>query len=129
MISPQRQRLHAAAMTLPGHMLHFFSNISYKYKPHTSWSSCSRKVIEGSLNSVTYQCLRNVPERMFPISSCGDGVVDAGEQCDCGPAEFCDNPCCVAKTCKFAVNASCASGPCCDIKVRCSCYIVSSHCE
>ncbi|XP_050699250.1 disintegrin and metalloproteinase domain-containing protein 19-like isoform X1 [Eriocheir sinensis] len=89
---------------------------SYKYKPHTSWSSCSRKVIEGSLNSVTYQCLRNVPERMFPISSCGDGVVDAGEQCDCGPAEFCDNPCCVAKTCKFAVNASCASGPCCDIK-------------
>lgn len=86
------------------------------FQPHVSWSSCSQRIIEKNVDSESYQCLTNVPTRMYPRSSCGDGVVDYGEQCDCGPAEFCDNPCCVAATCSFAVNASCASGPCCDTK-------------
>lgn len=89
---------------------------SGSFQPHVSWSSCSRKVIEKNADSESYQCLTNVPTRMHPYSSCGDGVVDYGEECDCGPVEFCDNSCCVAATCRFAVNASCASGPCCDTK-------------
>ncbi|MPC20228.1 Disintegrin and metalloproteinase domain-containing protein 28 [Portunus trituberculatus] len=89
---------------------------SDSFKPHVSWSSCSQQVIEKNVDSESYQCLINVPTRMYPRSSCGDGVVDYGEECDCGPKEFCDNPCCVAATCRFAVNATCASGPCCDTK-------------
>ncbi|KAG0709487.1 Disintegrin and metalloproteinase domain-containing protein 25 [Chionoecetes opilio] len=68
------------------------------------------------MDTLALDCLRNVPTRMHPSPSCGDGVVDEGEQCDCGHAEVCDNPCCVAATCTLAAKASCASGSCCDIQ-------------
>lgn len=70
------------------------------------------------MDTLALDCLRNVPRKRHDSNSCGDGVVDDGEQCDCGPAEFCDNPCCVADTCRLATNASCASGACCDTRVR-----------
>ena len=48
---------------------------------------------------------------------CGNGFVEAGEQCDCGMKGHCDNPCCNASTCMLYSNASCATGECCDLKV------------
>lgn len=80
------------------------------------WSSCNRKSLSSAMDSLALDCLRNVPRKRHDSNSCGDGVVDDGEQCDCGPAEFCDNPCCVADTCRLATNASCASGACCDTR-------------
>ena len=39
---------------------------------------------------------------------CGNGIVEPGEECDCGGTEGCgDNSCCDATTCKFAGNAVC----------------------
>ncbi|KAK3864746.1 hypothetical protein Pcinc_029603 [Petrolisthes cinctipes] len=80
-----------------------------KYRPDISWSSCSK-----NKNLSHYQCLKNIPESRD--SNCGDGVVDVedGEECDCGPPEFCDNHCCVANTCKLASYATCAFGLCCN---------------
>nr|XP_045626377.1 disintegrin and metalloproteinase domain-containing protein 9-like isoform X2 [Procambarus clarkii] len=94
--------------------------VSELYDPTLPWSSCSREYIDKRLETTALDCLKNLPTDVYSAgSSCGDGVVDvgAGEQCDCGPPEFCDNPCCVASQCKLAANASCASGSCCDTQV------------
>ena len=64
-----------------------------------------------------YTCLKEKP-KLSKFNSCGNGVLEGDEQCDCGPKEFCDNPCCSADTCRFSANATCASGECCDLKVR-----------
>jgi hypothetical protein len=54
---------------------------------------------------------------LFDSPVCGNGFVEAGEQCDCGMKGHCDNPCCNASTCMLYANASCATGECCDLKV------------
>lgn len=82
------------------------------------WSSCSKKYLAQSFSNAGFDCLKNVPTKIYPRPGCGNGVVESGEQCDCGPAEFCDNPCCDPDTCMLAVNATCASGACCDTDVR-----------
>lgn len=48
-------------------------------------------------------------------SLCGNGMIDRGEQCDCGRPEQCKNPCCDPMTCKLRSNATCTHGECCDM--------------
>ncbi|XP_063596442.1 disintegrin and metalloproteinase domain-containing protein 33-like [Penaeus indicus] len=86
------------------------------YNSSMGWSSCSKKYLAQSFSTAGFDCLKNVPTKLYSRPSCGNGVVEKGEQCDCGPAEFCDNPCCDADTCRLAENATCASGACCDTK-------------
>ena len=52
---------------------------------------------------------------------CGDGVTDAGEQCDAGPANGASGSCCSA-TCAFvAAGTACrAAGGACDVPETCS---------
>ena len=59
-------------------------------------------------------CLRNKPERLFQSPTCGNSFVEAGEECDCGLKDHCDNPCCNPETCTLFANATCATGDCCD---------------
>lgn len=47
--------------------------------------------------------------------TCGNGFLEPGEQCDCGPKAFCKNPCCNATTCMLHAQANCATGSCCDL--------------
>ena len=54
---------------------------------------------------------------LFESPECGNMFVEAGEECDCGLPEHCENPCCNPYTCKLHVNATCATGDCCDTTV------------
>ena len=54
--------------------------------------------------------------RTFTGSQCGNGIVEDGEECDCGGSENCaGNPCCNPQTCKFTTGSQCdfANDECC----------------
>ncbi|KAL2015016.1 hypothetical protein VTK56DRAFT_6526 [Thermocarpiscus australiensis] len=54
-------------------------------------------------------------------SKCGNGIVERGEECDCGGEEGCrGNPCCNPTTCKFTANSQCdpANEECCTQQCR-----------
>ena len=49
------------------------------------------------------------------LSLCGNGLLDPGEECDCGGG--CINYCCFCcENCRLKGNAQCASGPCCNTR-------------
>uniref|UniRef100_A0A914ENZ5 Uncharacterized protein n=1 Tax=Acrobeloides nanus TaxID=290746 RepID=A0A914ENZ5_9BILA len=82
----------------------------------TVWSDCSLNYLKQSYKRGIDSCLHNVPKKAFGGAKCGNGIVEEGEDCDCGGTEKCPNKCCIASTCKLAEGATCASGECCDIE-------------
>eukprot|EP00794_Sanderia_malayensis_P005035 gene5035-5694_t len=46
---------------------------------------------------------------------CGNGIVEIGEECDCGDSQDCltSNPCCDGMICKLKPGAQCSTGNCC----------------
>ncbi|PLB55031.1 Disintegrin and metallo proteinase domain-containing protein B [Aspergillus steynii IBT 23096] len=85
----------------------------------TKFSQCTIGNICSALgrNSVKSTCLSdNRGVTTYTGGQCGNGIVESGEDCDCGGEESCgDNKCCDAKTCKFKDNAQCddANDSCC----------------
>ncbi|XP_071828351.1 disintegrin and metalloproteinase domain-containing protein 12-like isoform X2 [Apostichopus japonicus] len=82
--------------------------------PPLNWSSCSVEEFAERLDHGLGACMFNYPKLIFGGPICQNGFLEEGEECDCGPAEICDNPCCVAETCTLHENATCASGACCN---------------
>lgn len=80
------------------------------------WSSCNKNSFKNLMESGAGNCLLNKPENLFDSSTCGNGFVEPGEECDCGPERFCFNPCCDPLTCKLTANSTCATGECCDLE-------------
>lgn len=85
----------------------------------STFSPCSVGNICSAIgrNSVNTQCL-STNKNIVTISGaqCGNGIVEAGEDCDCGGVEGCsDDPCCNATTCKFTTGSVCddANDDCC----------------
>ncbi|CAF0888823.1 unnamed protein product [Didymodactylos carnosus] len=82
--------------------------------------------------------MKNNPLRTKPSSICGNGIVEVGEDCDCGvqvrnnsciTVEACCNP----KTCLFYDGAECLGGECCDackfIKAEVVCRSSKNDCD
>ncbi|XP_030058358.1 disintegrin and metalloproteinase domain-containing protein 9-like [Microcaecilia unicolor] len=62
------------------------------------------------------KCLKNVPvaDSVFTAKTCGNGLVEDGEECDCGNIKQCKrNGCCHPVTCQWRKGAVCAFGECC----------------
>jgi hypothetical protein len=82
------------------------SNIA-KFSPCTIGNICSAML----RNSVKTSCLvSNKGISTITRSQCGNGIVEAGEDCDCGGESGCaGNTCCDPTTCKFSTanNAVC----------------------
>jgi len=84
----------------------------------TEFSSCSKDYVTSFITQVGYgTCLENEPTTQWAEGAvCGNGLVEEGEQCDCGQAN-CNSidPCCDGSTCQFKPGASCSFGqPCCN---------------
>ncbi|NXL10578.1 ADA32 protein, partial [Mesembrinibis cayennensis] len=82
-----------------------------------AFSNCSIRDFETFLKHNGGACLFNRP-RLTGLSYrraavCGNGVVEPGEQCDCGAAEACLKDKCCTKTCRFKPGVKCSSGLCC----------------
>ncbi|KAL9060611.1 MAG: hypothetical protein Q9162_000562 [Coniocarpon cinnabarinum] len=85
-----------------------------------NFSPCSIGNICSAIgrNAVNTTCLSsNKNIATITGQQCGNGIVEDGEDCDCGGPESCgDDPCCDATTCKFKGNAVCddANEECCN---------------
>ncbi|KAM6191181.1 uncharacterized protein WM294_012864 [Sarcoramphus papa] len=101
----------------PGHVC-LMSPEALRFSGAKAFSSCSIRDFETFLKHDGGACLFNRP-RLTGLSYrraavCGNGVVEPGEQCDCGAAEACLKDKCCTKTCRFKPGVKCSSGLCCN---------------
>ncbi|NXP14574.1 ADA32 protein, partial [Thinocorus orbignyianus] len=97
-----------------------------------AFSSCSVGDFETFLRHGRGACLFQQPpvaghslaQRQVPV--CGNGVVEPGEQCDCGMDKECLKNKCCSKTCQLKPGAKCSSGLCCR---RCQFKQKNSQCR
>jgi uncharacterized membrane protein YgcG len=76
-----------------------------KFSPCTVGNVCAAL----GRNAVNSTCLTsNSGVQLLTTNECGNGIVEEGEECDCGGVESCaSNRCCDPLTCKFRPQAQC----------------------
>ncbi|NXI62284.1 ADA32 protein, partial [Anseranas semipalmata] len=101
----------------PGHVCVMDSE-ALRVSGAKSFSSCSIGDFENFLERDAGRCLLDRPHltglSYQRMAICGNGVVEHGEQCDCGSAAACLKDKCCTKTCRFKPGVKCSSGLCCD---------------
>ncbi|ESO12628.1 hypothetical protein HELRODRAFT_159200 [Helobdella robusta] len=97
--------------------------------PPTKFSSCSLNEFANNWIKGYDLCLWNIPD-IVASSTCGNGVVEDGETCDCGglPSDVCNPSCCNKVTCQLVSTYQCASGLCCDLPT-CKFYQANTVCR
>ncbi|KAK6009851.1 hypothetical protein OSTOST_25191 [Ostertagia ostertagi] len=63
---------------------------------------CSAQALVDLLPTI--ECLTE--PKVLPSSTlalCGNGIVEEDEDCDCGPAKYCNNALCEPRTCRFII--------------------------
>ncbi|XP_072839958.2 disintegrin and metalloproteinase domain-containing protein 15 isoform X2 [Pogona vitticeps] len=82
--------------------------------PGLSFSSCTHRKVAQVLQRDRIGCLWDVPEPSRLVGShCGNNLVEAEEECDCGLRLECTDPCCNASTCRLMPGAQCATRDAC----------------
>ncbi|KAM5231305.1 disintegrin and metalloproteinase domain-containing protein 29 [Hipposideros larvatus] len=79
----------------------------------TRFSNCS--YAQFTDNMAKRKCLHfsSHTGNIFSFTECGNGVVEEGEECDCGALHLCiKDPCCQSN-CTLTPGAACAFGLCC----------------
>ncbi|RWS14264.1 disintegrin and metalloproteinase domain-containing protein 12-like protein [Dinothrombium tinctorium] len=94
---------------------------SVSHMSPTAWSSCSKKVMNSVFSRASLECLRDEPSKVIG-PSCGNGVLESGEECDCDQPSC--SKCCDQKTCKLKPGAECGTGICCDLD---NCKIIKEN--
>lgn len=95
-------------------------------QPPTEFSTCTHDTLRTTVDS-RMSCLWEAPTKQWNAQpTCGNGLVEEGEQCDCGQVDCSSvDACCDGSTCTFVPGATCsATQPCCD-----SCSIVAATSE
>ncbi|XP_051530433.1 disintegrin and metalloproteinase domain-containing protein 9 [Myxocyprinus asiaticus] len=82
----------------------------------TKFSDCSGSYFESLILRGGGVCLRNQPsqDNIISVPRCGNGLLESGEECDCGTPQECSNKCCNAATCTLTKGSTCAAGSCCE---------------
>ncbi|XP_020853394.1 disintegrin and metalloproteinase domain-containing protein 11 isoform X2 [Phascolarctos cinereus] len=78
------------------------------------FSRCSVEEYSQFLQEGGGSCLFNKPLKLLDPPECGNGFVEAGEECDCGSIQECSRAggnCC--KKCTLTHDAMCSDGLCC----------------
>uniref|UniRef100_A0A2K5HJC1 ADAM metallopeptidase domain 33 n=1 Tax=Colobus angolensis palliatus TaxID=336983 RepID=A0A2K5HJC1_COLAP len=79
------------------------------------WTERDRSRLRAFFRKGGGACLSNAPDPGLPVlpARCGNGFVEAGEECDCGSGQECRDLCCFAHNCSLRPGAQCAHGDCC----------------
>uniref|UniRef100_A0A8C7BTJ0 ADAM metallopeptidase domain 33 n=1 Tax=Neovison vison TaxID=452646 RepID=A0A8C7BTJ0_NEOVI len=77
--------------------------------------ACSRRQLRAFFRKGGGACLSNAPDSglLVPRARCGNGLVEDGEECDCGASQECPDACCFAHNCSLRAGAQCTHGDCC----------------
>nr|ADI47663.1 metalloproteinase [Echis pyramidum leakeyi] len=80
------------------------------------FSDCSRRYYQNFLTNYIPDCTLIRPSKTDIVSPqvCGNGLLEEGEECDCGSPANCQYPCCDAASCKLHSWVECEFGQCCD---------------
>ncbi|XP_072179295.1 disintegrin and metalloproteinase domain-containing protein 11-like [Diadema setosum] len=80
-------------------------------------SSCTLHSFRDAYESGKLWCLEKTVDKNELIQSplCGNGIVEAGEDCDCTGSNVCSECC---RNCTLVDGAQCAGGPCCSEECR-----------
>uniref|UniRef100_A0A670IT54 Uncharacterized protein n=1 Tax=Podarcis muralis TaxID=64176 RepID=A0A670IT54_PODMU len=95
-------------------VLRYKTCVMHSYQAETNkFSNCSIHTFAELVLAGNLDCLANRPQKIPPIKHCGNGVLDKGEECDCGGTQRCRQNLCCNADCTLKPRAQCSSGPCC----------------